>query len=267
MTWILWVTLVSCSHRKDFAEPLKAVCFAGLWMPGSWRCDGKSEAKFEENAVRRSKDCTLGDTSKRFLYLREAERMLKCAANSNNQWGSGCKTAKKFQSSAPVSGLPGVALYLSLSFSCLLGVVTMCHEVLDGERCQSLVWNLCFLDLEMFDDVWSEPRVAHGRFGWRSGMKTARQIHANFRSSEGNSSPHIQRFECTHFCRNLCCCGFLNFSFGSEERSSLEECFGLGSTRLVPCLFSICSGLKSGIKALHLNVWTLQILLDPYRIW
>ena len=45
-----------------------------------------------------------------------------------------------------------------------------------------------FLDFKMFDDVWSEPRVAHGRFGWHSGMKTARQIHANFRSSKGNSS-------------------------------------------------------------------------------
>ena len=118
-----------------------------------------------------------------------------------------------------------------------------------------------------FGDVWSEPRVAHGRFGWRSGMKTARQIYAKFRSSKGNSSPHIQRFECTQLCRNLCCCGFLNFSFGSEEHLCLEECFGLESSRLVPCMFGTCSGLKGGIKALRLNVLTLQILLDPYRIW
>lgn len=78
----------------------------------------------------------------------------------------------------------------------------------------------------------------------------------------------IQRFECTWFCRNLCCCGFLNFSSGSEERLSVEECvLDLSVATLFSGLFGTCLGLKGGMKALCLNVWTLQILLDPYRIW
>ena len=150
--WFLWIILVSCSHPKDFAEPLKAVCFAafaGLWMPGYWPCDGKSEAKFE--CSQNIKNYTPGKTSKRF---RESERMLKCVANSDNHWGSCCKTTEKFQSAAPVSGLPGVALYPSLVyFWDLLSISECSHDMWWGVGWRAMsvsgVKSL-FFSLEMF---------------------------------------------------------------------------------------------------------------------
>ena len=184
-----------------------------------------------------------------------------CVANSDNHRGSCCKTTEKFQSAAPVSGLPGVALYPSLVyFWDLLSISECSHDMWWGVGWRAMSVSGVKSLFYKFGDVWSKPRVAHGRFGWRSGMKTARQIYAKLRSSKGNSSPHIQRFECTQLCRNLCCCGFLNFSFGSEEHLCLEEKNVLDWS--LAALFRACLAFVQDWRVeLRLCAW----MFGPYR--
>lgn len=226
-------------------------------MPGYWPCDGKSEAKFEENAVRTSKSAPSKILRNALLY-----RMWENAEMCCEQWQplrfllQDCKEV-------PVCGSCQQSSRRVVSFSCLLlSVVMVCHEVLDGERCQSLLWNLCFTDLEMFGANHERMVGLGGAVAWRPQGKFMR----NFRSSEdsgGNSeiwmylvlqeSVLLRLSELFLRKRGTLVCG--------------RMCFGFECSHSFQCMFGTCLGLKGGMKALCLNVWTLQILLDPYRIW
>ena len=59
-------------------------------------------------------------------------------------------SSQRFLSAVFQAWLCILLLSTSEIFWVFLSVVMICDEVLDGERCRSLVWNLCFINLEMF---------------------------------------------------------------------------------------------------------------------